>query len=314
MTDSEDDDVPQAPPTTPLAYLASLAANGEISAAERDAGEILHAIGRHAISAAPTAQQVSYKWRYATGAWSFMFEPKRLVIEKYEDALATAGTDGRRRALVSCLVSRTPATDDTGMLAGGLSAIARHWWGAPAGVTVKRGAVTMPAVRTIDYDTPAANDNNPTPERVAQNTAQRDNFERLLVRGQIDEDPEVAAALYAAGLRYETDHQLAYSGLYGSPDYAKPLVDGSSAPATPITERAEQARARLKVARAAMGARYAEVVDAVVVQGVTLEAAGRRYTGYRGTDTSAAAAKERLNAGLRALAILYGIAVRRKAA
>jgi len=312
MLDEDDHDSLDTPatPTTPLAYLAQLAQEGAITQTERDAGEILHYLGRHAISDAPRAQRVSYKWRYSTGAWSFVFEPKRRVIDKYEQALEAAGNDARRRAVVSALVARETAPDASGALAGALSAIARHWWGAPPGAAVKRGTVTMPAVRTIDYDSPAANDNTPTPER--QSHGMRDNFERLLVRGQIDEDPEVAAALYAAGLRYETDHQLSYSGLYGSPDYSRPVVDGSAGTATPITERAEQARARLRAARGAMG-EHADVVTAVVIHGLTLEAAGRRYTPYRDSAMCKAAARVHLNSGLRSLAVLYGVAVRRAA-
>lgn len=330
MTDSPDDiaedELPanDNAPTTPLAYLAHLAGQGDISATERDAGEILHQIGRHAISDAPASQHINYKWRYPTGAWSFLFEPKRLVAAKYEEALEAAGTDTRRRALVAKLVAREPdlTNVDNGALVSGLAQIARHWWGAPATATVKRGTVTMPAVRTIDYDKPAANDNNPTPERIKQagdvvQTAEtvrvRDSFERLLVRGQIDEDREVAGVLYAAGVRLQSDYQIAQlTGHYGSMDLSKPVVDGGADGAT-ITERAQAARHNLRMARNAMGRRYAEVVEGVAVHGMTLLDAGRRYCGYRGVDAATTAAKERLNTGLRALACYYGVAVRRAA-
>ncbi|CAN7599964.1 DUF6456 domain-containing protein [Bosea sp. LjRoot237] len=297
-----------APPANPLDYLDSLLDAGDITTAQRDAGEIFRRLGQHALSAATPATTVSFPWRYANGVHSTLFEPKRLVVERYEAAREAAGNNERRREITRALVARVPDYPASpSLIAEGLRQIALHWWGKDALRTTTKHGVTLAAT--------AANDNTPTPERAAHGTPAtgRDNFERLLVRGQIDEDPEVATALYAAGLRYETEHAVAWSGQYASPDYSKPVVDGGSDRA-PVSERQQSARERLRQARASMGVRYAEVVDAVVLQGLTLEAAGRRFCGYRQPDSARAAAKERLNAGLRSLAVHFGIAVRRKAA
>lgn len=305
-----DNDAPDSP--TPLGWLAHLSARGDITPVERDAGELLATLGAIALSGKRGSARVSHSWRYANGVWSIVFSSLADVVGKYEAALEAANNDTQRRALVSALVARTPQQDHDGVadLQLGLRAVARHWWGATAAVTTQRNGVTL--ARTA---ADPANSNTPTPERIAQNGAGgRDNFERLLVRGQIDEDKEVAVALYAAGLRYETEHQMAFGSGFGSPDYSKPIVDGGGDTATPITERAQHARTNLRKAREAMGRRYADVVDAVVLHGMSLVSAGRRYTPYRGVDAATTAAKERLNGGLRALAVVYGVAVRRAAA
>lgn len=308
MTDAatiEDEDTDG--PANPMDYLDALLDAGEISSVQRDAGEIFRRLGQHAISAAPMATTVSFPWRYANGVFSTLFEPKRLVVERYEQARDAAGNNERRRDLTRALVARVPDYPASPtLIAEGLRQIALHWWGKEALRTTSKFGVTLAAT--------AANDNTPTPERQSHGTEAtgRDNFERLLVRGQIDEDPEVATALYAAGLRYETEHAVAWSGQYASPDYSKPVVDGGSDRA-PVSERQQSARERMRQARCTMGLRYAEVVDAVVLHGMTLEAAGRRFCGYRSVKMASAAAKERLNTGLRALAVHYGIAVRRAA-
>lgn len=308
MTDFADiaEDNDNDTPANPLDYLDTLVDQGEIGASQRDAGEIFRRLGQHALSSAQHSDVVTFQWRYANGVWSTLFEPKRAVIARYEDALDAAGNNERRRELNRALVARIPDYPQSPtVIAEGLRQLVIHWWGREALKVVSRQGVTLAAVAE------PANDNSPTPERVAQ--GQRDNFERLLVRGQLDEDAEVATTLYAAGLRYETESAVAWSGQYGSPDYSRPVVDGG-ADRAPISERQQSARDRIRAARAAMGVRYAEVVDAVVLHGMTLEAAGRRYCGYRQPDSARAAAKERLNSGLRALAVHYDLAVRRAAA
>lgn len=308
-------------PATPLGLLARLAYQSEISAIERDAGEIFHHIGRIAINDAKPSAFLQYPWRDKAGMWSTVSEPKRLIIDKYETALESANTDRRRKVIIAALVARDPvyADDTIHVLSSALESIAAVWWGRAAIATSVRNGITLAAgPRTIDYDNPPANDNTPTPERANQGdavttpdgTRMRDSFERLLVRGQLDEDAETATTLYAAGVRYQTDYQLAQMVNFGSFDYAKPMVDGG-ADATPITERVQMARTTLRAARAAMGDRLAEIVDGVAIHGMTLEGAGRRYTAYRGVNAATTAARERLNAGLRALAVFYGIAVRR---
>lgn len=326
LVSDSDDEAPVAWPATPLGRLAQISACGDIAPAERDAGEIFHKLGAHAISDEPHTATVTFSWRYANGIWSTLFERKALVVERYEAALEAAGNNERRRALIAALVARECRYDPewVPLIQAGLQQIARSWWGRPATATVQRKGVTLPSVRFIDSAPAADNDNTPTPERIAQagdvvQTAEavrvRDNFERLFVRGQIDPDPEVAATLYAAGCRYQSDYELSrLAGELGSPDYSRPVVDGGGETRTPIAERAQAARDAIRGAREAMGMRCAKVVDAVVLRGEALESVGLSSTGYRAGKMASAVAKERLNQGLRALAVHYDIAVRRRAA
>lgn len=325
-SDSGENETATKWPATPLGRLAQLSACGDISPAERDAGEIFHRLGTHALSDEPHTTTVTFPWRYANGIWSTLFERKSLVVERYEAATEAAGNNERRRALVASLVARECkfSTDWIPLIQTGLQQIARSWWGKPATATVTRNGVTLPAVRFIDSVPAADNDNTPTAERIRQagDVVQtedavrvRDNFERLYARGQLDPDHEVATALYAAGLRYQSEYELSrLAGEIGSPDYSKPIVDGGGETRTPIGVRAQAARTALRAAREAMGAQCASVVDAVVLSGERLEGIGLATTGYRSGKMASAVAKERLNQGLRALAICYGIAVRRRAA
>lgn len=313
-------------PETPLGRLAQLAAHGDLSPAERDAGEIFHRLGTHAISSEPHTVTVTLPWRYANGIWTTLFERKQQVVARYEQALEAAGNNERRRVLVASLVARECKFDPDWipLIQNGLQQVARSWWGRATTATVSRNGVTLPAVRFIDHAPAAANDNSPTAERIRQagDVVQtegavrvRDNFERIFVRGQLDKDAEVASTLYAAGLRYQSEFELSrLAGEIGSPDYSKPIVDGGGETRVPIGVRAQAARTALRAARDAMGARCADVVDAVVLNGARLEDVGLETTGYRSGKMASAVAKERLNQGLRALAIHYGIAVRRKAA
>lgn len=296
-----------AEPDNPLDYLDNLVTEGEIGTHQRDAGEIIRRLGQHAISNQPHSATVVFPWRYANGIWTNLFEAKRQVIDRYEDAMSKAANDTQRREINRALVARDPDYPQSPtQLAHGLKLIARHWWGSDAVKTSSSNGVTLAAVA------PPENDNTPTPERVAKGTG-RDNFERLYNRGQLDDDKDVAETLYAAGLRYETDYNSGWSGMYGSPDYSKPLVDGGGESRVPISERQQGARDRVRVARKAMTKRYADVVEAVVVNGISLEEAGRKYSGYNGRDAAIASAKERLGVGLRALAFHYGISSRRAA-
>jgi hypothetical protein len=292
-----------AEPDNPLDYLDNLVTEGEIGASQRDAGEILRRLGQHAISDQAHSATVAFPWRYANGIWTNLFEPKRLVIERYEAALAAAANDTQRRDLNRALVAREPEYPQSPtQLAHGLKLIAKAWWGDKA-LTVATNGVTLAAVAA------PANDNAPTPERLAKQTG-RDNFERLYNRGQLDDDKDVAETLYAAGLRYETEYALGWSGMYGSPDYSKPVVDGGGEAPLPISERQQGARDRVRVARKAMTAKYAEVVEAVVVNGESLSEVGLRVCGYKSEKMAVAAVKERLNIGLRALAFHYGLHLR----
>jgi hypothetical protein len=324
---ADDENEPETKwPETPLGRLAQLSACGDISPAERDAGEIFHRIGTIAISNEPHTATVTHPWRYANGIWSTLFERKQNVIERYEAALEAAGNNERRRALVASLVARECKFDIDWipLIQSGLQQVARSWWDKPATATVSRNGITLPVVRFIDNAPTADNDNAPTAERIRQagDVVQaedavrvRDNFERIYTRGQLDPDGEVATALFAAGLRYQSEFELSrLAGEIGSPDYSKPIVDGGGETRTPIGVRAQAARTALRAVRDAMGAQCASVVDAVVLRGERLEDVGLATTGYRSGKMAGAVAKERLNQGLRALAIHYGIAVRRRAA
>lgn len=294
-------------PDNPLDYLDNLVTEGEISTHQRDAGEIIRRLGQHAISNQPHSATVAFPWRYANGIWTNLFEQKRQVIDRYEDAMSQAANDTQRREINRALVARDPDYPQSPtQLANGLKLIARHWWGSQAAKTTSSNGVTLAAVSE------PANDNAPTPERLAKG-AGRDNFERLYNRGQLDDDKDVAETLYAAGLRYETDYNSGWSGMYGSPDYSKPIVDGGGEARVPISEKQQGARDRVRVARRAMTQRYADVVEAIVINGMSLEEAGRQYSGYRGAMQAQTAAKERLNTGLRALAFHYGISLSRSA-
>lgn len=297
-----------AEPDNPLDYLDHLIDTGEIGPSQRDAGEIFRRIGQHALSEQQHSQTVAFPWRYANGVWSHLFETKRQVIERYESALAATANDTQRRDLNRALVAREPDYPESPtQLAHGLKLVARHWWGADAAKATASNGVSIAPVAQA-----AENDNSPTPER-QQHGRGRDNFERLYSRGQLDDDKDVAETLYAAGLRYETDYTLGWSGMYGSPDYSKPIVDGGGEARVPISEKQQGARDRVRVARRAMTQRYADVVEAIVINGMSLEEAGRQYSGYRGAMQAQTAAKERLNTGLRALAFHYGISLSRSA-
>ena len=296
-----------AEPDNPLDYLDNLVDQQEIGPSQRDAGEIFRRLGHHALSNQPHSATVSFPWRYANGIWTNLFEVKRFVIERYEQALAAAANDTQRRDLNRALVAREPDYPESPtQLAHGLKLIARHWWGDKA-VTTTSNSVTLAAVAPL-----ADNDNSPTPERQAKETG-RDNFERLFKRGQIDDDKVVAETLYAAGLRYETDYNIGWSGMYGSPDYSKPVVDGGGETRVPISERQQGARDRVRQARRAMTEKFAEVVEAVVVNGESLGSVGMRVCGYKSEKMAVAAVKERLNVGLRALAFHYGLPLKRSA-
>lgn len=326
VTDNKENETATKWPETPLGRLAQLSAHGDISPAERDAGEILHRLGTHVFSDDPYKATVTLPWRYANGVWTTLFERKQNVVERYEAALEAAGNNERRLVLIASFVARECKFDPDWIphIQAGLQQVARSWWGRASTATVSRNGVTLPAVRFIDSAPAADNDNTPTPERVRQAgdvvetedaVRVRDNFERIYVRGQLDPDVEVATALHAAGLRYQSEYELSrLAGEIGSPDYSRPIVDGRGEPRTPIGVRAQAARTALRAAREAMGARCADVVEAVVLRGAKLEDVGLETTGYRSGKMAGAVAKERLNQGLRALAIHYGIAVRRRAA
>lgn len=295
-----------AEPENPLDYLDTLVTEGEIGTHQRDAGEIIRRLGQHAISNQPHSATVAFPWRYANGIWTNLFEPKRQVIERYETAMSKAANDTQRRDINRALVARDPDYPQSPtQIAHGLKLIARHWWGNDAVKTTNCNGVTLAAV------TPEpVNDNNPTPERAAKGVG-RDNFERLYNRGQLDDDKDVAETLYAAGLRYETDYNSGWSGMYGSPDYSKPIVDGGGEARDPISERQQGARDRVRVARRAMTSKYADVVEAVVVNGRSLLDVGIEQCGYTAPQAATAAAKERLSVGLRALAFHYGLTLKK---
>ncbi|OWK24145.1 hypothetical protein AJ87_24335 [Rhizobium yanglingense] len=149
----------------------------------------------------------------------------------------------------------------------------------------------------------AANDNHETADGARRlfDTA----FDVLAKRKQLDEDAGMNELLFTAGRLYQQDHHSAGFEPLGAIDYSRPMVDGAGS--QPVSERSAIAKDRFRAARRAVGNRYGAVVDAVVLEGKTLLEAGRAHCGYSGKDTATAAAKERLNAGLRILASIYGL-------
>lgn len=288
----------------PLYWLAQASANNEISANERDAGEILHRLALVARDGAPQAS-VSYKWRDKDNNWSVRVVSRLQARADLANALQHIRTDARRKAMTLALVAREPVVDTNALspLVAGLEDLTKHWWGAVAITTfVTPKGVTLATMKPV-------NDNTPTKERVAKGDISKssivlDNFSRMHTKGQLDEDDFVNDDLHAAGLRYQSDHHGAGLNPLGAIDYERPMVDGGGAQL--VSESMMNRRDAFRQARASMGEKYAKVVDAVVIDGMTLFEAGR-MAGVGKKAVALVTAKERLNFGLRLLAQHYGI-------
>ncbi|MBD9569048.1 hypothetical protein [Ensifer sp. ENS08] len=295
-------------PVEPLRLLANLATTGALTSDERDAGEILH---RLAIAGrSPLNGPAIVNWRDKEGKWSSVSKPRLALREMLEKAMRSIRTPKRERAVRMALVIENPRAnlDATHQLTAGIGDVARGWWGAKAKPTMLSGKVTLPGISLGENDATAerlvaANDNSEIVEGARRlfDTA----FDVMAKRKQLDEDPEINELLFTAGRLYQQDHHAAGFDPLGAIDYSRPMVDGSGGP--PVSERSTIAKDRFRAARRSIGSRYGAVVDAVVLEGKTLLDAGRAHCGYSGKDTATAAAKERLNAGLRILAQRYGL-------
>lgn len=216
----------------------------------------------------------------------------------------------RERAVRMALVIDEPRADmdRTHQITAGVADVSRHWWGAKAKATALSGKVSVARISLGENDATserlvAANDNFETVHGARRlfDTA----FDVLAKRKQLDEDVGMNELLFTAGRLYQQDHHSAGLEPLGAIDYSRPMVDGAGSQL--ISERSAIAKDRFRAARRSIGSRYGAVVDAVVLEGKTLLDAGRAHCGYVGKDTATAAAKERLNAGLRVLASVYGL-------
>lgn len=302
---------PQLRPVEPIAALATLSATGDLGPDERDAGQILHRM--HRVASAGLRNEGRYDWRLPTGSWSTIAESRLATRTKVDLALNAIGTPVRRKAVTLACIAETPHIDfgDTSALSCGLTDVARFWWGRASGKTHVRNGMTMagsyqPTPERLQHD----NDNVATPDGARWVV---EGFERMAARQQLDENRAVNFALHAAGLRYQTDHYTARLTPLGAIDYERPHVDGSPGD-TFGSDRSVMALDAFRKARAAMGGRYAAVVDAVLLDGRTLAEAGVMHSSYRQRDMAGTVAKERLTTGLRTLAVHYGIMSKQRVA
>ncbi len=295
-------------PIEPLRLLANLASSGALNSEERDAGEILHRLAT--ASRSPLNGPATVNWRDREGKWTSVSKPRLALREMLEKAMQSIRTPKRERAVRMALVIEHPRAnlDATHQLTAGISDVTRNWWGTKARPTVLSGKVSLPKISLGENDATterlvAANDNVETIDGVRRlfDTA----FDIMAKRKQLDDDPGMNELLFTAGRLYQQDHHAAGFEPLGAIDYARPMVDGGGVQL--VSERGAIAKDRFRAARRAVGSRYGAIVDAVVLDGKTLLDAGRAHCGYSGKDTATAAAKERLNAGLRILAQLYGL-------
>ena len=125
---------------------------------------------------------------------------------------------------------------------------------------------------------------------------------------KLDSDRTMSTLLHAAGLRYHADWYL--SGLSGisAIDYGRCGLGGSGDPLSGMPQSEMQAHRRdsFRKARKHLGDRYVPILEAVVLEEKPL-AEARYLTGYRDKTAGSAVALERLNTGLRRLAVHYGL-------
>lgn len=302
--------------SSPLKVLAGLAANDDITPDQRDAGEIYHHLGRIALTDAPSSTQVSYKWRYKTGAWSVLFVKAHEARKTFRDAEEAISTPAALQVVNSLLVAREPRFTDeaTNLLSLGLTRLTRHFWGA-AGIS-KRNGVSLTSVgaeaATPERLAKAANDNVKLPGNVVRLTDWP--FHRMYSRGQLDPDQGVNEDLYAAGFRYYTDWYHSGMASYSSPDMSRPIVDQSHQAREPIGEQQLIRRRLYREARAVLGDRFREVIEPIVLGDKTLADIAVAVTRYSDLSKARPAAMERLNNGLRVLSAHYDNSARQRRA
>tara|TARA_R110000868_G_scaffold40447_1_gene139511 strand:- start:981 stop:1964 length:984 start_codon:yes stop_codon:yes gene_type:complete len=289
----------------PLSLLADLAADGTLTATERDAGEMFHRLAMVAMRDGRVPHNI--QWRDAAGKWSVLSIAPADARKKIEDARGAIKNENRLQSINAALAAREPTHNPAKVssLMSAIEDVAKHWWGALSGRT-KYASNGVSVVRL-------ANDNDATDERLAK--AGNDSrftaegariltdwpFARMHARGQIDADVDVNDILFAAGIRYAQDARAAGMSGVASPDYAKPIVDGGGSDS--FAEGRLTRMRRFSAAKEAIGRRYASVVNAVVLDERTLSEVCGMFGGQR---DGKVIARERMNEGLRRLAVFYG--------
>jgi hypothetical protein len=296
---------PKPVPVGPLAFLADLLEAGTLTQDQHDAGMIIQGL------AAARRIGASYSWRNHAGIWSKVTPRNRGEAElRLNDWLAAVATPRRRKALVQVCVAENPVQPDIDQFVAGLDDLVARFWPAVQpyvdGRGIKLPGVTIQQRPVGENDaTPErlahANDNYVTPGgvRVVKTTA----FEMLHGRGQLDRDSKLNELLYAAGVRYQSDYHQAMMAPLKAVDYDRQRVDGGKG--FVYSERTQRHRVSLEEARVAMGDRYRAIVDAIVLEGQSLIAFGMTASVFKHRHQITAQMGERLNAGLRRLAVHY---------
>lgn len=275
------------------AILGWLTSNDFINADERDAGE--HLIKLASITRSKlTSPIVRYTARTADGKWRQVEVQRHTIRPSLEGCIGAIRYEPRRKATVQAFVVEETNfdTENPHRVAQGLADVARHLWGA------KRSAAN-PIM--------AANDNDEEDDAIAAEPTIRisDNFKRLHSTDALDKDPETNDVLHAAGMRYAQDHHEASVSPLAAIDYSRTKVDGGRTDG--ISETLVRARDRYRTARELLTAYYADAVEMVIVDGLSLGEVGLKISAYKNKDLAGACAKERLIGGLRMLAKAYGL-------
>ncbi len=130
-------------------------------------------------------------------------------------------------------------------------------------------------------------------------------LDKLYARRELDRDMFMNGVLHGAGMRYYSDWYLSgLNGLSGI-DYSRVGVGGSG-DNLPQNERQEARRRAFRKAHDYLGERYTVVVDPVVLEERPIGSISA-VTGYANRGVASAVALERLNTGLRRLALHYGM-------
>jgi hypothetical protein len=297
---------------TPLALIARLSASSQISPDERDAGEYVARLAGFIYSRPAGDGSTHIPIRDAAGLWQNPLLRGQDIKARLEAALGAVRTPSRRKAVTLALVSRDRTHDwtDTSALSCGLEDISRYLWPMSARATTSRAGITLVAT-----DGPQ----DATPERLthANDNAVEDGvrriidspFARMHVRGQLDPDAGINDILFSAGRNYYQNWY--YSGLGGISGIDYSRVGGGGSDITPShhmprSEFALRHRDQFRAARIALGDRYSIVVDPIVLEEKMISDI-REDSGYKHVSTASAITVERLNVGLRRLAVYYGL-------
>jgi hypothetical protein len=125
------------------------------------------------------------------------------------------------------------------------------------GIIGEAGPIGRPAAN--DNEARAANDNR----RKTQSP-----FERMCDRRELDSDEDISELIRAAGKRYYSDWYMSGLGGLSGIDYSRVGGGGETSPAhyTPVSQRQAERRAAHRAARAALGDRYALIVEPIVLE------------------------------------------------